>query len=543
MLRGGFVFIASRGQLDDARFGDGRDLTDFGDDRGTGTAIETNQRDGVGAAGGAAAAKSKGGDIEAEGAKGRSDGADDAGHVAIASEKNGAFEAGFNIDAIEARDARRAVGEDGAFGGDFSGIGCQSDFEGIGEATLRAADGFFDEDAAGSCGCRSIDQVHFLIEKAIENADEHRAAQNVRAKFGGFATEADAHAIGAAIDRLRDERAEALGEIEIRANAAVLLAGERGQIYRVANDSFLKIFADLLGDLNADLFLGLGGGTGDVRGGDDVGKANERRVRGRLVRKGVERGCSDFAFAQSFGECGFVDHFAAGAIDDAHAVLHLGEGVAVDQILCGRAERGVEGDVVGRFEKFGKSEELDVELAGDFGADVGIVGEDGHLKSLGAAGDFGANAAEPDEAERFSANFSALSAGFFPAAGVNGGVALRDRTGDREEEGEGVFGDGGGVAAGGIRDQDAAAGGDLDVDVVDANTGAADDAKLIRFFEKLRGNFGGGADDEAGGVSQFGGERGGIGGDDLPARRAQDFEATRANFIRDDYFHGVRFME
>src|SRR5579862_7925648 len=162
MLRGGVVFIAGIRQFDQARFGDGGNLANFGDDAGIRVAIEANERDGVGAASGTAAAKSERGNVHAEAAEGSPDGTDNAGNVAIAGEKHGAFEARFDVDAVETEDTRRAIGEDGAFGGNFGRVGRESNLDGIREAALSATDGFFDQDAArgGSGGC--VDKIYFF---------------------------------------------------------------------------------------------------------------------------------------------------------------------------------------------------------------------------------------------------------------------------------------------------------------------------------------------------------------------------------------------
>ena len=52
-----------------------------------------------------------------------------------------------------------------------------------------------------------------------------------------------------------------------------------------------------------------------------------------------------------------------------------------------------------------------------------------------------------------------------------------------DEQGEGVLGGGDGVAAGGVYDDDAALGGGVEVDVVDARAGAGDDLQAARVRE------------------------------------------------------------
>jgi hypothetical protein len=59
-------------------------------------------------------------------------------------------------------------------------------------------------------------------------------------------------------------------------------------------------------------------------------------------------------------------------------------------------------------------------------------------------------------------------------------IGLRDLAGEREHHRDGVLGGGDGVAEGRVHHHDAARGGGGDVDVVDADAGAADDLEPRR---------------------------------------------------------------
>ncbi|WP_433985217.1 hypothetical protein RBB78_07010 [Tunturiibacter empetritectus] len=83
---------------------------------------------------------------------------------------------------------------------------------------------------------------------------------------------------------------------------------------------------------------------------------------------------------------------------------------------------------------------------------------------------------------------------------MHGGVGAGDGAGEGDHEAEGEFGDGDGVGAGGVHDDDAAMGGGVGVDVVDAYSGAADDAEPGRGLEELGVGLNGGADDEGVGI-------------------------------------------
>ncbi len=106
--------------------------------------------------------------------------------------------------------------------------------------------------------------------------------------------------------------------------------GERGQVYGILRDSLLQIVAHLLGNLNADRLLPLFGGGSQVRRGQQVGRREQSGVAGRLLAVNIQRGGGDMSGAQRGFHGGFVHQFAASAVHQAHAGLHLGDGIGVD---------------------------------------------------------------------------------------------------------------------------------------------------------------------------------------------------------------------
>ena len=78
--------------------------------------------------------------------------------------------------------------------------------------------------------------------------------------------------------------------------------------------------------------------------------------------------------------------------------------------------------------------------------------------------------------------------------------------GGGHEEGEGVLGGGDRVGVGGVHDDHPAAGGLVDVDVVDADPGPADDLEPVTGLEHGGGDLGVGADDQGVVVDDGGGQ-------------------------------------
>ena len=121
-----------------------------------------------------------------------------------------------------------------------------------------------------------------------------------------------------------------------------------------------------------------------------------------------------------------------------------------------------------------KIDKLDPQPLGDFGAEVGIVGDDCHREALRAPRDLRADPAESDYAERLPVDLRPEEAVAFPLATPEVGVGLRKLPGDGEEERHRVLGGGDRVAARRVHANDAAPRGGLHVDVVKPDPGAAD---------------------------------------------------------------------
>ena len=114
-----------------------------------------------------------------------------------------------------------------------------------------------------------------------------------------------------------------------------------------------------------------------------------------------------------------------------------------------------------------------------------------------ARGDDRADVAAADDAERLAGQLDAHEAVLFPFARLGRGVGRRDLAGEREHQRDGMLGGGDRIAEGRVHHDDAARRRGGNVDVVDADAGAADDLQLRRALEQLGGDLGRGADRQA----------------------------------------------
>src|SRR5439155_376182 len=116
---------------------------------------------------------------------------------------------------------------------------------------------------------------------------------------------------------------------------------------------------------------------------------------------------------------------------------------------------------------------------------------------LGGGSSAKTSIAEPDDAERLVADLGADPALARPLARLHRGIRLRDVAGEREQHRDRVLGGRDVAPAGGVHDDDAALGGGVDVDVVDADAGPADHAQHVGTGEVLGRHLGAAAHDES----------------------------------------------
>ena len=107
-----------------------------------------------------------------------------------------------------------------------------------------------------------------------------------------------------------------------------------------------------------------------------------------------------------------------------------------------------------------------------------------------------ADPAQADDAERLVVQLDALPPGAVPLAGLEVAVGLRDVARLREQQRDRVLGRRQHVRLRGVHHHHAATGGGGDVDVVEADPGAADDHEVVAGLEHLGGHLRGAADDQ-----------------------------------------------
>ena len=226
------------------------------------------------------------------------------------------------------------------------------------------------------------------------------------------------------------------------------------------------------------------------------GRPDERLVGRRLDHEHVEARTGDMAPLDGIGERRLVDQLTARSVDDAHAGLAGGEPRRIEQVpgLGGRGN--VQRDVVGAAAQVVERHELGAHRRRDLLGDERVVRQHVHSECARAVGDFLADSAEPDDAERLAAHFGAGETLLVPHASLHGRIGGADRARQREHQCPGVFGHADAVRAGCIHDDDAAIRGGGDVDVVHAGAGTGDYPKPWGGSDELRIDLGRAANDQ-----------------------------------------------
>ncbi len=274
-----------------------------------------------------------------------------------------------------------------------------------------------------------------------------------------------------------------------------------------------------------------------MRGADDLVQLEERGVGAGLLGVHIEAGAGDAALLERRVQRLLVDDPAARGVDDADGRLDLVQRLVTDETEGLGGLRQVHGDEVRDLEQLVEREELDAHLRGPRGLDVGVVGDDLHAEGGHPLRDQHADAAEADDAEGLLAELDTRVLGPLPLAVLQGGVGLRDVAGRGDQQTAGELGRGDDVGRRRVDDHHAGLGGGGDVDVVQSDAGAGDDAQLPGRGDGLGVHLGGGADEDRVDIGDGGDQLRAVGAVAVPDLevRAQRVDGGGRQLFSDEY--------
>ena len=236
--------------------------------------------------------------------------------------------------------------------------------------------------------------------------------------------------------------------------------------------------ADVVGQHVHDSGLALLGDARDVRGEHDAGQPFQPTGGGGFVLTDVEARTGQAPTLQGVGESVLVDDLAPADVDEKRCGLHQGQQPCVDQVTGVRCRRQVAAeDVSGRDDLLeGGDPDADPDELGIIGPDERVVGDGLHPKSHRRPGGRARGGAGAEHAPDATGEFTAGAP--LPSAVSAAPVEVDEMACQREGQPDRVFGD---------TDRIGAERGDHDhtklvrsrnVDVVQADPGAADHQQL-----------------------------------------------------------------
>ena len=436
------------------------------------------------------------GDVHAIGAEDGAECADEARLVGVGDVKHARTEIGFKFDALDLDDARLAVGEDRACHRALVDARLHRDADVGAIGTALRLPHLVHLDAAFLGGNRRRHHVDGA-ELRLQHACECCRGECARVHLAHVARKLDHHICDGGIGELAHEAAELVRQFHIGAEARRFVGGNGRHVEGIGDGPGDQEIGHLLGHLKGHVLLRFVGGGTEMRRGHHILHAKERMRGGGLDLEHVKGRTCHMLALDRLEQRILVHQSAAGAVDDAHTLLALGQRLGIDDVAGLVGERRVQRDEVGAAEDVVQLDLLHAEIERALGRQEGIEGDDLHLEADGAVGHDRADVAAADHAQRLVVEFHTHEAVLLPLAGMGGGVRFRNLAGERHHHRDRVFRRCDGVAEGRVHDHDAALAGSGNIDVVDADAGTADHLQLGGGGDDLRRHLGGGADGEA----------------------------------------------
>ena len=323
-------------------------------------------------------------------------------------------------------------------------------------------------DAALGRDERGVDVVHRPVGAALEGSVERRDREEPGVVVREAAVDGDHDLLGRTVRKLHRDAAEPRRERHVRPEHLEVVGADHRDVDGVRDQAALERRGDLLGDDHAGAVLRLPGRRREMRRDDDVVELEQRagiglarrRRRAPRPRPGPSEAPSSSASSSSSAPRAALTIRTPARIA-SNAAASIEPRVSGGQRQVQREEVGDGVDVLGRLDAVG------AELAEPLGRDERVVRDDAHAEPERAAGDLLPDPAEAEDAESLAGELDAAVRVALPAALLERGVRLRDVARERDEQADRVLGGGDDRRLGRVRDDDAAPGRRLDVDVVD----------------------------------------------------------------------------
>ncbi len=305
--------------------------------------------------------------------------------------------------------------------------------------------------------------------------------------------------LGAKRDRLvsrfghaGEQRADARGELRERRLIRRQIKLDSPGVHRAADFATVQIREDGVACIDADCRLRFIRARAEVRRQHDILQSKQRVIlRRRLFREHIQRRAADLLFLDRLGKRDFIDHFAAGVIDDEEVRPALVEQpLAVEQVLGAFAAGDVEGDHVDlRDELIEIADHLHAAIQCRFAGEERVESDDVHLHCQRPRRDGSPDAPQANDAERFPGKLCSLvHAALLPIQRAGGESMMRCGNFPRQahHQRQCMFRGGKRGCFRGVHHQDALRCRRRQVDVIDADAGPGDRFELAGVLQRFR---------------------------------------------------------
>src|SRR5262249_39956750 len=195
-----------------------------------------------------------------------------------------------------------------------------------------------------------------------QQARQYRRGQRLDLHLRDVPLIGDLHLEDAGLGELARERAELFGQRDEWFQLRRLFRRDRGEVDGVGDRARQEIIRHLFCDLQRDVFLRFRGGRAKMRRADHVWMAEQQIAGGRLLGEHVEGRAGNVLGTERFDQRLLVDQTAARAIDDAYALLGLGERRRIKDVPGLVRQRRVQRDEIGALQEIVELDLLDADI-------------------------------------------------------------------------------------------------------------------------------------------------------------------------------------
>ena len=367
----------------------------------------------------------------------------------------------------------------------------------VDEVGRRCTVRFTQIDAALFCQLRSVDVGDLLLRDRAEVALQRGQREDASVVPRDVALGAHLELAGRNRNRgdeRREQSAQHLGQRQERTQRLVRLGGidVDSERHEVASERQLHH----VGDGVAGLVLRLAGAGTQVRRDDDGRLLEQRRGRGGFSHEHVDGGASNDAVAHAIGQRLLVDDATTGNVDDPQRRLRLQQQIAIDETRGLLRLGQVDGEEVGFGHSLVERQQFDTHLASTVGRHERVVRDQAHSECTGTVGDQLADTAKTDDGERLVGQLDTFPAASLPPTSNERCMGLGHVACLRQQQRHRVLGGRDDVALRRVDHHHSALGRLGHVDVVEADTGAADHHERTASLQHFRRDLGGAANDQ-----------------------------------------------